>query len=75
MRLVLITANEAAVWTGRPQGTIRRWANEGRLTVHRTGSGQMMFDISELDPKSDDGPGSTPPFKTTERADDGADAA
>lgn len=75
LRRVLITASEAAVWTGRPQGTIRRWAQEGRLTVTKDDSGVMLFDIRELDPKNDDGPGSAPPFKTTERVADGTAAA
>ncbi|MFE2497100.1 DNA-binding protein [Streptomyces scopuliridis] len=34
MPLTLISATDAAYYTGRPVGTIWRWASEGRITSH-----------------------------------------
>lgn len=34
MPLTLISAQDAAYYTGRPVGTIWRWASEGRITRH-----------------------------------------
>lgn len=44
---VLITAAEAAFYTGRPVGTIWRWASEGRITRHGAGK-QVRYDLNEL---------------------------
>lgn len=44
---VLITAAEAALYTGRPVGTIWRWASEGRITRHGTGKA-VRYDLAEL---------------------------
>lgn len=65
---LLVSADVAAVWAGRPIGTIYRWASEGRLTRHRTGSG-TRYDLNEIPPKTDDGPGQPPPLMKTENAD------
>jgi len=44
---ILVTAAEAAHYTGRPVGTIWRWASEGRIT--RYGSGKAVrYDLDEL---------------------------
>ena len=34
MPLALISASDAAYYTGRPVGTIWRWASEGRITSY-----------------------------------------
>lgn len=57
MEPILVTAKEAAIWTGRPVGTIGRWGSEGRIT--RYGA---RFDLRELPPANDDGPGAAPPL-------------
>lgn len=44
---VLISAAEAALYTGRPVGTIWRWASEGRITRHGSGKA-VRFDLDEL---------------------------
>lgn len=49
---VLINAVEASPWTGRPIGTIRRWAFEGRITRHGKGRGHVFFDVRELPTKT-----------------------
>jgi hypothetical protein len=65
---LLVSADVAAVWAGRPIGTIYRWASEGRQGVHRTDSG-TLYDLRVIPPKNDDGPGQPPPLKKTENAD------
>jgi hypothetical protein len=55
--VILVTSIEAAVWTGRPQGTIWRWASEGRIKRHMTPKG-VRYNLLELPPKGEDG---TPP--------------
>ena len=51
--LPLITAEDAAYYTGRPIGTIWRWASEGRIT--RYGSGKAVrYNVRELPGKSVD---------------------
>jgi hypothetical protein len=62
---LLITSLEAAVWTGRPVSTIRRWASEGRMTRYGEGRGNVRYDVRELPAKTigPDGevvPGSVP---------------
>ncbi|WP_171117809.1 MULTISPECIES: helix-turn-helix domain-containing protein [unclassified Streptomyces] len=43
----LVTAMDAAHYTGRSVGTIWRWASEGRIT--RYGSGKTVrYDVHEL---------------------------
>jgi len=49
----LATAADMAYWTGRPVGTIWRWASEGRLTVHGTGK-NARYDLLEVDPAERD---------------------
>lgn len=43
----LVTATDAAYYTGRSVGTIWRWASEGRLTRHGYGK-QVRYDLREL---------------------------
>lgn len=45
--MVLVTAKEAAAWTGKAPGTIWRWASEGRITSHGG-----RYDLDELPHKS-----------------------
>lgn len=47
MPLTLISAQDAAYWTGRPVGTIWRWASEGRISRHGG-----RYDLREL-PKAE----------------------
>lgn len=49
----LATAADLAYWTGRPVGTIWRWASEGRLTVHGHGR-NARYDLMEVDPAERD---------------------
>lgn len=43
----LVTAADAATYTGRPVGTIWRWASEGRIS--RYGSGKRVrYDLREM---------------------------
>ncbi|OLZ72557.1 DNA-binding protein [Streptomyces amritsarensis] len=49
----LVTAADAAVYTGRSVGTIWRWASEGR--IHRYGHGKAVrYDLRELPRKTVD---------------------
>lgn len=59
--VILVTASEAAVWTGRPQGTIWRWASEGRIERHATAKG-VRYNLLELPAKNDSGPALAPPL-------------
>lgn len=59
MAPVLVTATEAAEWTGRPVGTIWRWASEGRISRYGTGKG-TRYDLRELPAWTEDGPGRAP---------------
>ncbi|MFF4848775.1 DNA-binding protein [Streptomyces sp. NPDC001194] len=47
----LVTAADAAYYTGRPIGTIWRWASEGRITVRGRGKA-ARYDLRELDRKT-----------------------
>lgn len=47
----LVTAADAAYYTGRPVGTIWRWGSEGRITVHGSGR-NARYDLRELDRKT-----------------------
>lgn len=59
----LVTEELAAVWTGRPASTIRRWATEGRITRHGRGRGNVRFDLAELNAKTEDENGNVIPGK------------
>ncbi|MFF4403611.1 helix-turn-helix domain-containing protein [Streptomyces sp. NPDC001404] len=56
---ILVTAADASIWTGRPKGTIWRWASEGRIRRYGTGK-QVRYDLRELPAATDDGPGRAP---------------
>lgn len=58
---VLVSAPEASLWTGRPVGTIWRWASEGRIRRYTTPAG-TRYDLTELPPSTEDGPGTVPPL-------------
>ncbi|MCX4450691.1 DNA-binding protein [Streptomyces sp. NBC_01789] len=49
----LVTAADMAYWTGRPIGTIWRWASEGRITVHGHGKA-ARYDLMEVEPAKRD---------------------
>jgi hypothetical protein len=49
MPLALVTAQDAAWYTGRPVGTIWRWASEGRITSHNG-----RYNVHELPGKTID---------------------
>lgn len=72
MEPLLVSADVAAVWAGRPIGTIYRWASEGRITRHRLEAG-TRYNLHEIPPKTDDGPGQPPPLRKTEKADGDAE--
>jgi len=57
----LATAADVAYWTGRPVGTIWRWASEGRITVYGQGK-QARYDVMEINPamRDEDGNVITP---------------
>ncbi len=45
----LVNTTTAVTYTGRPVGTINRWATEGRITRHgKTGPGKALWDVREL---------------------------
>lgn len=45
----LITRSEAAELFGVHPKTITRWADEGKLTVHRTLGGQRRYNRAEVE--------------------------
>ncbi|MEX3099537.1 MULTISPECIES: helix-turn-helix domain-containing protein [unclassified Streptomyces] len=49
----LITAADAAHYTGRAVGTIWRWASEGRISKYGHGKG-VRYDVRELPGKTVD---------------------
>ncbi|SES03593.1 helix-turn-helix domain-containing protein [Streptomyces qinglanensis] len=51
--VALATASDVAYWTGRPVGTIWRWASEGRITVYGQGKG-ARYDLMEISPAQRD---------------------
>lgn len=53
MPLPLITAEDAAYYTGRPVGTIWRWASEGRISRYGTGKA-VRYNLRELPGKTAD---------------------
>jgi excisionase family DNA binding protein len=44
-----LTLSEVAEWLGVHPSTVRNWADQGRLPVHRTQGGHRRFKQSELD--------------------------
>lgn len=61
---ILVTAREASVWTGRPVGTIWRWATEDRITIHKGRTRKdSRYDLRELPAATDDGPGPVPKIR------------
>lgn len=69
----LVPADLAAYVVGRPASTIRRWAAEGRLTRHHTGTraNAVQYDLAELPEATRDPdtlkviePGEAPPVRT-----------
>jgi excisionase family DNA binding protein len=69
----LVTTEDAAYYTGRPVGTIWRWASEGRITRYGHGK-QVRYDLDELPRKTVDEwtdevtPGEAPPLPVGVRA-------
>lgn len=69
----LVTAQDAAHYTGRPVGTIWRWASEGRISRHGHGR-RVRYDVLELSPRLVDDttgqvtPGAVPPLPEGARA-------
>lgn len=58
---ILVTAQEAALWTGRPVGTIWRWGTEHRITVHHGRTRKdNRYDLRELPAATDTGPAAPP---------------
>jgi hypothetical protein len=53
MPLPLVTAEDAAYYTGRPVGTIWRWASEGRIGRYGTGKA-VRYNLRELPAKTVD---------------------
>ncbi|MEU2674204.1 helix-turn-helix domain-containing protein [Streptomyces sp. NPDC007164] len=53
MPLVLVTATDAAYYTGRPVGTIWRWASEGRIARYGTGKA-VRYNLAQLPRKTVD---------------------
>ncbi|MCX5202470.1 helix-turn-helix domain-containing protein [Streptomyces sp. NBC_00237] len=49
----LVTASDAAAYTGRSVGTIWRWASEGRISRYGTGK-QVRYDLREMQGKATD---------------------
>ncbi|WP_344568890.1 helix-turn-helix domain-containing protein [Streptomyces axinellae] len=66
----LVTASDAAHYTGRPVGTIWRWASEGRISRYGTGR-HVRYDVLEMTPRTVDEwtgeitPGEPPPMPHT----------
>ncbi|KOV07508.1 MULTISPECIES: helix-turn-helix domain-containing protein [Actinomycetes] len=50
----LVTAADAAYYTGRPVGTIWRWASEGRINRYGGRGKAARYDLRELDRKTVD---------------------
>ncbi|MFF5642962.1 DNA-binding protein [[Kitasatospora] papulosa] len=51
--IALATAADMAYWTGRPIGTIWRWASEGRITVYGSGK-KARYNLLEVEPAERD---------------------
>lgn len=52
---ILVDMATAAIWTGRPSGTLRRWVSENRITRYGTARA-AQFDLREL-PEAESGLG------------------
>lgn len=65
---ILVTASEASLWTGRPVGTIWRWASEGRIRRHGGPGKKARYDLRELPAATEAGPGQAPPLPTGSKA-------
>ncbi|SFT31832.1 helix-turn-helix domain-containing protein [Streptomyces sp. ok210] len=50
---ILVTAADAAYYTGRPVGTIWRWASEGRIDRYGTGK-SVRYNVAQLPAKTVD---------------------
>lgn len=50
---ILVNATEGEAWSGRPRGTIWRWASEGRLTRYGEGN-KTRYDRNEI-PSAEEG--------------------
>lgn len=50
----LVTASDAAIYTGRPVGTIWRWASEGRIRRYGGTGRNVRYDLRELQRKTVD---------------------
>lgn len=57
----LATAADVAYWTGRPIGTIWRWASEGRIDIYGHGK-NARYNVLDIDPaiRDEDGNVITP---------------
>lgn len=72
--IALATAADVAYWTGRPIGTIWRWASEGRITVYGHGK-NARYNVMDIDPaiRDEDGniitPTPAPPVIERQRVD------
>jgi hypothetical protein len=50
----MVTAELAALYSGRPVSTIRRWAAEGRIKRYGSGRGNVRYNVFELPRKTVD---------------------
>lgn len=50
----LLPEDLAALYTGRPASTIRRWAAEGRIQRYGSGRGKVRYSVYELPGKTVD---------------------
>ncbi|MGW3321127.1 helix-turn-helix domain-containing protein [Streptomyces virginiae] len=50
----LLSEELAAIYTGRPASTIRRWAAEGRIQRYGSGRGKVRYSAYELPGKTVD---------------------
>ena len=48
MEIALVDEEAAAVYSGRPRVTIRRWAHEGRIKRYGSGRGKVRYNVFEL---------------------------
>ncbi|MFF7881039.1 DNA-binding protein [Streptomyces sp. NPDC020794] len=65
---ILVTAAIASTWTGRPVGTIWRWASEGRINRYGGTGKDVRYDLRELPPATEAGPGPAPPLPVGAKA-------
>lgn len=43
------TIKEASAYSGVPEGTLRRWISERRLTAYRVGPRKLQVDLNDVD--------------------------